>query len=108
LSTGTNCAAASCCPNGQTVVLSPPYLHMGGYAYKFSVPQLSGLSDTSERATHSRAVICEGDHQIGPAHTLWLEITQKGFGRFSHLTTRLPFRPQTTQIRTRMGGNIRL
>src|SRR5262249_28368327 len=91
LSTGTNCAAAWCCPNGQTIVLSSRYLPLGGYAYKLSGPELSGLSDTSERATHARAVICEGDHQIGPAHTLWLEITQKGFGRFSHYNDAVAF-----------------
>jgi hypothetical protein len=88
VSTSTNCAAA---PNGETVALSPPYLNMGGYAYKFSIPQLSHLSDTAEKQTYSRVVICEGDQQLGPAHTLWLEITQKGFGRFSHYNDAVVF-----------------
>src|SRR5262245_14288735 len=91
VSTSTNCAAASCCPNGETVVLSPPYLHMGGYAYKSSIPELSHLSDTTEKGTYSRAIICEGDHQIGPAHTQWVEITQRGFGRFSHYNDAVVF-----------------
>src|SRR5262249_45702046 len=88
VSTSTNCAAA---PNGETVILSPPYLHLGGYGYRFSIPELSHLSDRAEKQTYSRAVICEGDRQLGPAHTLWVEITQKGFGRFSHYNDAVVF-----------------
>jgi hypothetical protein len=81
----TNCAAgASCCPNGQAIDLSPPLSQLEGYAYKVSIPQLSSFGDTAELATRSPAVVCEGDHRLGPGHTPFLEIVQKGAGRFIH------------------------
>jgi hypothetical protein len=83
-STGTNCAGVSCCPKGQALVLSPPLPKLEGYAYKVSIPQLSGFGDTAEQAKRSPAVTCEGDHQMGPGHTPFLEIIQRGAGRFSH------------------------
>jgi hypothetical protein len=42
------------------------------------------LCDTAERATRSLAVVCEGDHRMGPGHTPFLAVIQKGAGRFSH------------------------
>jgi hypothetical protein len=84
-SSDTNCAAgASCCPNGQAIDLSPPLSYLEGYAYRVSIPQLSDFGDTDERATHSPTVVCEGDHRMGPGHAPFLEIVQKGAGRFSH------------------------
>jgi hypothetical protein len=84
-SMGTNCAAgASCCPNGQAIDLSPPLSQLEGYAYKVSIPQLSDVGDTAESATRSPTVVCEGDHRMGPGHTPFLEIIQKGAGRFIH------------------------
>jgi hypothetical protein len=84
-SSGTNCAAgASCCPNGQAIDLSPPLSQLEGYAYKVSIPKLSGVGDTAELATRSPTVVCEGDHRLGPGHTPFTEIVQKGAGRFSH------------------------
>jgi|SRR5262249_12161119 len=82
-----NCAAgAPCCPNGQASDFSPPFSQSQmevGYAYKVSIPQLSGVADT-ERGLFSPTVVCEGDHQMGPAHTPIVEIIQKGSGRFIH------------------------
>jgi hypothetical protein len=91
-SNGTNCAAgASCCPNGQSIDLSPPLSQLEGYAYKVSIPQLSGVGDTAERATRSPAVVCEGDHRMGPGHSPFLEIIQKGAGRFIHYNDAVVF-----------------
>ena len=69
---------------GQAIDLSPPLSQLEGYAYKVSIPQLSGLGDTAEGATRSPAVVCEGDHRMGPGHTPFLEVIQKGAGRYSH------------------------
>jgi len=87
---GTNCAAgASCCPNGQANDLSPPFSQLEGYAYKVSIPQLSGVADT-ERGLFSPTVVCEDEpsaktvRALGAAHTPIVEITQKGGGRFIH------------------------
>ena len=85
-SSGTNCAAgASCCPNGEATDLSPPFSQsqLEGYAYKVSIPQLSGVADT-ERGLVSPTVVCEGDHRMGAAHTPIVDIIQKGGGRFIH------------------------
>jgi hypothetical protein len=91
-STGTNCAAGgSCCPNGQMLIVSPPLSPLEGYAYKVSIPQLSSFGDTAEWATRSPAVMCEDDHQIGPGHAPFLEIVQKGAGRFSHYNDMVVF-----------------
>src|SRR5262245_13277273 len=80
-SSSTNCAAgAPCCPNGQAIDLSPPFsqLQLEGYAYKVSIPSLSGVGDTERAMTRSPAVVCEGDHRVGPGHTPFIEIIQKG------------------------------
>src|SRR5262249_778599 len=92
-SSGSNCAAgASCCPNGQASDLSPPFSQsqLEGYAYKVSIPQLSGVADT-ERGLFSPTVVCEGNHQMGPAHTPIVEIIQKGGGRFIHYNDNVVF-----------------
>jgi hypothetical protein len=83
VSTGSNCIGAWCCPTGQTFALSPPLPLLEGYAYKVSLRQLSDLGDTAEVA-RSPAIICEGDHRMGPGHIPYAEIAQKGLGRFSH------------------------
>ena len=88
----TNCAAgASCCPNGQSIDLSPPLSHLEGYAYKVSIPQLSDVGDTERVMTRSPTVVCEGDHQMGPSHTPFQEIIQKGAGRFIHYNDMVVF-----------------
>ena len=93
-SSGTNCAdGASCCPNGQASDLSPPFSQsqLEGYAYKVSIPQLSGVGDTAEWATRSPTVVCESDHRMGPGHSPFLEIIQKGAGRFIHYNDAVVF-----------------
>jgi len=90
-SSGTNCAAGdSCCPNGQAIDLSPPLSQLEGYAYKVSIPQLSGVGDT-ERGLFSPTIVCEGDHRMGPGHTPFVEIIQKGGGRFIHYNDTVVF-----------------
>ena len=91
-SSGTNCAAGdSCCPNGQAIDLSPPLSQLEGYAYKLSIPQLSDVADTERTMTRSPTVVCEGDHRMGPGHRPFLEIIQKGAGRFIHYNDAVVF-----------------
>jgi hypothetical protein len=88
----TSCAHASCCPNAQAFVLSPPFsVKLGDYAYKVSIPQFVQLGDTESDMRHSRAVMCVGDLQMGPGHTPHAEIAAKGFGRFSHYQDEIIF-----------------
>jgi hypothetical protein len=87
----TSCAHASCCPNGQEFVLSPPFLKMEGYGYKVPIPQNMPRGDTETDMRHSRAVMCEGDLLMGPGHTPHAEIATKGFGRFSHYQDEIIF-----------------
>lgn len=90
VSSNTSCAGAACCPKGQTIVLAPPLSQLEGYAYKVLVPELSDLGDMAG-STRSPAVICEGDHVMGPGHTPFAEVVQKGFGRFSHYNNQVVF-----------------
>ena len=88
----TSCAHASCCPKGQEFVLSPPFsVKLGDYGYKVSIPQFVQLGDTERDMRHSRAVMCEGDLQMGPGHSPHAEIAAKGFGRFSHYQEEIIF-----------------
>src|SRR3974390_3035215 len=86
------CAHASCCPNGQEFVLSPPFsVKLGDYGYKVSIPQLMQLGDTEANMQRSRTVMCEGDLRIGRGPTPHAEIATKGFARFSHYQDEIIF-----------------
>ena len=80
-----------CCPQGQAVILSAPFPHMEGYAYRVSLPTLTDLADTATNLARSPAVLCEGDYRMGPAHRPFAEIIEKGFGRFMHYQSEFVF-----------------
>ncbi len=75
------------CPQGfPAVELKGPFQKHGadGAAYIGAAPSLQGDSDSSERPTRSRYLVCENRYALGPPHSLHTAIATKGKGRFSH------------------------
>jgi hypothetical protein len=86
---GTNSSDA--CPIGNKTVLSPPYQHLGGYAYKAAVPSLRMFSDTGTQLFSSPSMLCEDEEKLGPPHSFHADIVKDGFGRFSHYEDEIVF-----------------
>jgi hypothetical protein len=74
------------CVDGDTVTLKRPFTKFSpsGFDYSASAPFLDNRSDTVEEGFRSTYLICENDLTLGPAHTLHVDISQLGQGRFSH------------------------
>lgn len=72
------------------IILSKPFHHADGMAYSVSVPSLEKIAD-SMTGIRSIVVLCEGDKELGPAHSMHDEIRAVGHGAFSHWTGWLVF-----------------
>jgi len=102
VSAGNSPAPLNICLDESSVqiILRRPFSHQSGQMYMagvrtdtFRVPNffkwklLSNLSlgpsDTVEEPTRATSVLCEGDMQLGPPHSLHVDIAQLGHGRFS-------------------------
>jgi hypothetical protein len=82
------------------IILTRPFFHENGLMYlakvridTWRIPNyfkwklLSNLSlgpsDTLEEPTRATSVVCEDDKQLGPAHSLHVDIVRLGHGRYS-------------------------
>ena len=74
------------CVDGDTITLKRPFtkLSPSGFDYYAPAPFLDDRADTVEDQLRSPYLICENDLTLGPAHTVHVEISQLGQGRFSH------------------------
>jgi hypothetical protein len=89
---GPRCSTdPDCCPKGQIIGLTPPFLQMEGYAYRVPLPKLANIADTATNLARSPAVLCESDYRTGPGHRPYAEIIEKGYGRFMHYEDDLVF-----------------
>jgi hypothetical protein len=77
------------CLSGPAFELKPPFRKYGagGAAYLAPAPLLERAADTIELPFRSPYLICENFyHPLGPAHSMYADISTKGKGRFSHWT----------------------
>jgi hypothetical protein len=102
LGAGNNPASLNVCLDTRAVqiVLPRPFFHENGLMYlahvridawripnyfkwKFLSNLSLGPSDTLEDPTQATSLVCENDKQLGPAHSLHVDIVNLGHGRFS-------------------------
>jgi hypothetical protein len=74
----------STCPGGEAVAMTRPFEKSGRLSVYGKAPSLADISDLPDAPTRSRAVVCEGNFVLGPAHSQHGDIAEKGGGRFSH------------------------
>jgi hypothetical protein len=74
------------CVDGDTITLKRPFSKFSpsGFDYYASAPLLDDRTDTIEEPLRSPYLVCENDLTLGPAHTLHVDISKLGQGRFSH------------------------
>lgn len=79
------------------VILRPPFAAWGGNAYAVSLPKFAALADSAQGGERSPLVLCQGDRELGPAHTAHTDISQLGGGRYSHWGDTLVFSTQRNE-----------
>ena len=76
---------APLCPEGAAVDFTAPFSRMGsGFAYFVTVSALEDRADSVTAPTRSGFLVCENGYRLGPPHSVHVDITAKGKGRFSH------------------------
>jgi len=68
----------------QHLAITGPFVHDAGNAFEASLPDLAPYSD-SATSQQSNLRLYEDGRQLGPAHSVQLDIRDLGRGRFSHL-----------------------
>ena len=105
-----NSASLNVCLDTRAVqiVLTRPFFHENGQMYlahvridtwripnylkwKFLSNLSLGPSDTLEEPTRATSVVCEDDKQLGPAHSLHVDIVRLGHGSYSQWDNGLMF-----------------
>jgi hypothetical protein len=79
------------CPTGTLVEFKRPFLKGAGVGFYKEGLSVVGDTPASTAETASKLVLCEGNAQLGPAHTPHTEIAKDGKGRYSHWGTTLVF-----------------
>jgi hypothetical protein len=74
------------CPQGSIVAMSPPFAKFGstGVAYIAVAPSLDETANSVDNPRRSPMLVCENSHLLGPAHSVGVDIAEKGGGRFTH------------------------
>lgn len=71
----------------QLEATAPIIAHQDGFAFYFPARGMEGIADTPEFPTRSAITLCEGNRELGPAHSPHSDIRNFGTGRFSHWTS---------------------